>query len=33
MINRIAPISDVTVKELADSIYFEGGFDELIESI
>ena len=33
MIKRIAPISDVTVKELADSIHFEGGFDELIERI
>ena len=30
---RIAPIKDVTVKELADSIYFEGGLDELIERI
>lgn len=33
MIKHIAPISEVTVKELEDSIHFEGGFDELIERI
>jgi DNA-binding CsgD family transcriptional regulator len=33
MTKRIAPITDVTVKELADSISFEGGFDELIERL
>jgi hypothetical protein len=33
MIKRISPISDVTVTELADSIHFPGGFDELIERI
>ena len=33
MIKRIAPITDVTVKELTDSIAFEGGFDELIERL
>lgn len=33
MTKRIAPITEVTVKELADSIHFEGGFDELIERL
>ena len=33
MTKRIAPISDVTIKELEDSIQFESGFDELIERL
>lgn len=33
MIKRIAPITEVTITELADSITFEGGFDELIERL
>lgn len=33
LIKGTAPIRDVTVKELENSIYFEGGFDELIERI
>lgn len=33
MIKRIAPIAEVTIRELADSISFEGGFDELLERL
>ena len=33
IIERIAPISKVTVNELADSINFESRFDELIERL
>jgi len=33
MTKRIAPITDVTIKELADSIDFGGSFDELIERL
>jgi len=33
MIKRIASITEVTITELADSITFEGGFDELIERL
>ncbi len=33
MIKRIAPITEVTVKELEVSIHFGGGFDELIERL
>ena len=32
-IKRIAPIEEVTIDELMNSICFEGGFDELIERI
>jgi hypothetical protein len=32
-IKRIAPITEVTIKELSDSIYFGAGFDELIERL
>ena len=32
-IKSIAPITEVTIKELSDSIYFGAGFDELIERL
>ena len=32
-IKRVAPIAEVTIKELTDTISFEGGFDELIERL
>lgn len=32
-IKRIAPITEVTVRELQDTISFQGGFDEFIERI
>ncbi|WP_367567943.1 hypothetical protein [Lacrimispora sp.] len=33
MIKRIVPITDVTVRELEDTISFDGAFDELIERL